>query len=108
MDGVELRRLQNDDDTLISVWKAAEGKTESEPDGTGFFERDGLLYQRWVPVGGCMGDVWRDIGIRLSYQRSAVPANYFTSCTHHSFCRSPGKEKDCHAGPKPVLLANTV
>ena len=54
MDGEELRRLQNDDDTLTSVRKTAAGKTDSEPDGTGFFERDGLLYRRWVPVGECM------------------------------------------------------
>ena len=48
------RPCQGDDDILTSVLKAAVGKTDSEPDGTGFFERDGPLYRRWVPIGECM------------------------------------------------------
>ena len=45
VDGVELRQSG---DTLAVVRAEAEGRTE--PGNTGFLERDGLIYQRWVPA----------------------------------------------------------
>ena len=48
VDGTELRELQQSEDTLAVVWAEAEGRTE--PGSTGFFERDGLIYRKWVPA----------------------------------------------------------
>ena len=44
----ELQHLQEIDETLDTVWKAAEGKTV---DAAGYFKKDGLLYRHWVPRG---------------------------------------------------------
>ena len=48
--GNDLRRMQKEDETLKSVRKAAEGKTELVD--SGYYEKDGLLYRRWIPAGG--------------------------------------------------------
>ena len=48
VDSKELRKLQQTDDTLKHVRAEAAGMTE--PSNTGFFERDGLIYRRWVPA----------------------------------------------------------
>jgi hypothetical protein len=45
----ELIQLQKEDDTLESAWKAAKGEVSTA--GPGFFERDGILYRRWIPHG---------------------------------------------------------
>ena len=45
----ELSQLQRKDESLEEVRKAAKGGASSA--GPGFFEREGLLYRRWVPLG---------------------------------------------------------
>ena len=45
----ELIRLQNDDNSLTEVKKAADGKVTIL--GNSFFRRDGILYRRWTPKG---------------------------------------------------------
>ena len=45
----ELRDMQEKDDSLAAVRKAAIGGVSTA--GTGFFEREGLLYRRWTPRG---------------------------------------------------------
>ena len=45
----ELRSLQQSHESLAAVRKAAKG--EDSTAGGGFFERDGLLYRRWIPPG---------------------------------------------------------
>ena len=45
----ELKQLQEEDESLEEAWKAAQGRANSA--GSGFFEREGLLYRRWVPLG---------------------------------------------------------
>ncbi len=47
--GAELRRLQGADHTLATLRAAAQGKVNAA--GPNFFERDGLVYRRWVPPG---------------------------------------------------------
>ena len=49
MTAEELRSLQQSDESLAAVRKAAKG--EASTAGGGFFERDGLLYHRWIPPG---------------------------------------------------------
>ena len=45
----EVRRLQQEDESLVEVRKAARGEASSA--GAGFFEKEGLVYRRWVPPG---------------------------------------------------------
>lgn len=45
----EIKRLQDEDESLAKVKKAADGHPCSA--GVGFFKRDGLLYRRWTPPG---------------------------------------------------------
>ena len=45
----ELRDLQEKDDTLAAVRRAAIGEACSA--GVGFFKQDGLLYRKWTPPG---------------------------------------------------------
>ena len=45
----ELKRLQDEDETLTAIQKAVRG--EASTAGTGFFMKGGLLYRRWVPPG---------------------------------------------------------
>ena len=46
---VELKVLQDKDETLVKIRRAADGHPCSA--GPGFFRRDGLLYRRWTPPG---------------------------------------------------------
>ena len=45
----ELQQLQEEDETLATVRKAAEGEISSA--GIGFHKKDGLIYRRWAPPG---------------------------------------------------------
>ena len=45
----ELRLLQEQDKTLVSVRQGAAGENTSA--GRGFFKREGLIYRRWMPLG---------------------------------------------------------
>ena len=46
----QLREMQQKDPSLKKTREAAKGVQNSA--GSGFFERDGLLYRKWVPPGG--------------------------------------------------------
>lgn len=45
----ELSKLQEEDDSLEAVRKAARGEVGTA--GGGFFKRDGIIYRRWTPPG---------------------------------------------------------
>ena len=45
----ELQRLQEEDPSLSTIKKAAEG--EANAAGVGFYKKDGLLYRKWTPPG---------------------------------------------------------
>ena len=43
----ELKVWQEEDETLKKVWRAADGMVTMT--GDGFFQRDGVIYRRWMP-----------------------------------------------------------
>lgn len=47
MSSEKFQEMQQNDPTLKSVLEAARGNPSTA--GVGFFERDGLVYRRWVP-----------------------------------------------------------
>lgn len=96
-----LQRMQKEDETLKSVREAAEGKTEWVD--SGYFEKDGLIYQRWIPVGAGAVE-WTDqivlpkvCRLTVLHLAHAVP-----------FLGDPWKEKDNDAYTQSVLLADPV
>ena len=46
----ELKVWQEEDETLKEVWRAADGMVTMT--GDGFFQRDGVIYRRWMPKEG--------------------------------------------------------
>ena len=49
MTASEFSQLQQQDPSLVAIREAAKGKPSMA--GVGFFERDGLVYRRWIPRG---------------------------------------------------------
>ena len=60
----ELIELQRTDDTLVH--REASGKTEAVD--SGLFERDGVLYRRWIPAGGIPGQHIDQIVLPKNYR----------------------------------------
>ena len=86
MTAEELRSLQQSDESLAAVRKAAKG--EASTAGGGFFERDGLLYRRWIPPGRGGED--------MATEQLVLPASCCSKPgTQDSPCRTHGTEENC-------------
>ena len=66
----ELIELQRTDDTLETVRKEASEKTEAVH--SGLFERDGVIYRRWIPAGGIPGQPIDQIVLPKNYRRKVL------------------------------------
>ena len=66
----ELIELQRTDDTLETVRKEASGQTEAVD--SGLFERDGVIYRRWIPAGGIPGQPIDQIVLPKNYRRKVL------------------------------------
>ena len=65
----EPSKLQNEDKSLKSVHQTAKGVSTA---GRGFFQRDGLIYRRWIPPGQDEGEMSIDQLVLPSSCRKAV------------------------------------
>ena len=54
----DLVELQRSDEYLDQVWRQVQESPEGKISRGGFFLKDGVLYRRWVPVGG---EDWREV-----------------------------------------------
>ena len=96
----ELRELQEKDDTLAVLRKAADGQSSTMA-GPGFCRRDGLLYRRWTPP-GCNEEemVVEQLVLPVRCREVVVKLAHEIPLAGHL-----GKDKEDSA---TILLANTT
>ncbi|ETW98513.1 MAG: hypothetical protein ETSY2_42715 [Candidatus Entotheonella gemina] len=101
----EISCLQAEDPTLEAVRKSARGGSKSA--GRGYFEREGLLYRRYIPPGYEQGEEES-----RAIEQLVLPKPCRGPCaangTQYSARRTPGEKQNDQPYPPAVLLAHSL